>query len=148
TYRPPSLVYQTLRFSPTAPILGLYISDPTAPANLWMLNVATGACWSLTQTFHGGIPATEMVPPELVHFVSFDGRQIPAWWYRPKAASPTAPVPAIVAIHGGPELQSQPIYEWSGICQYLAQHGIGVLVPNIRGSTGYGKTYQQLIYHD
>jgi dipeptidyl aminopeptidase/acylaminoacyl peptidase len=81
---------------------------------------------------------------ELVSYPTFDGREIPAWLYRPRDTS--APVPVLLAIHGGPEAQERPVY--SPIYQYLVSRGIAVLATNIRGSTGYGKSYQRLIHRD
>src|SRR5581483_11581034 len=56
--------------------------------------------------------------------------------------------PAVLSIHGGPEAQELPAYAYAGLYQYLLNRGIAVLAPNIRGSSGYGKTYQKLIYRD
>jgi dipeptidyl aminopeptidase/acylaminoacyl peptidase len=144
----PRGVYYCLRFSPTEPILGLYVASPTGPANLHMLNYETGETWQLTRNFTGGIPLEEMVEPEVVRFPSFDGRMVPAYLYKPKGIAPGERVPVIVSIHGGPEIQELPVYAYKGMYQYLLNRGIGVLAPNIRGSVGYGKSYQKLIYRD
>lgn len=140
--------YYCLRFSPAEPILGFYVASPTGPANLRMLNYETGETWQLTRNFTGGIPVEEMVEPEVVRFPTFDGRMVPAYLYKPKGVGPGERVPVIVSIHGGPEYQELPIYQYKGLYQYLLNRGIGVLAPNIRGSVGYGKTYQKLIYRD
>lgn len=72
-----------------------------------------------------------------MRFPSFDGRQIPAFFYPAKAPGPR---PVVVWIHGGPEAQARP--EFSATIQYLTtESGISVLVPNVRGSDGYGKSY-------
>lgn len=138
--------YICLRFSPAEPILGLYVASATQPDDLHMLNVATGETWQLTHNFLGGIPLEELVEPELVRFPTFDGRTVPALLFKPKGVRPGERVPVIVSIHGGPETQELPLYK--DMYQYLLGRGIGVLAPNIRGSTGYGKTYQKLIYRD
>ncbi|MDQ3704160.1 MAG: prolyl oligopeptidase family serine peptidase [Chloroflexota bacterium] len=140
--------YSCLRFSPVEPILGLYVGSSTGPENLHMLNVATGETWQLTQNFLGGIPLEEMVEPEAVRFPTFDERTVPAYLYKPKGVQPGERVPVIVSIHGGPEIQELPVYAYNGMYQYLLNRRIGVLAPNIRGSAGYGKTYQKLIYRD
>jgi dipeptidyl aminopeptidase/acylaminoacyl peptidase len=144
----PKGVYSNLRFSPSAPLLGLYISRPVRPADLYMLNVETGKFWKLTQSFLGGIPETDMVEPELIHYPTHDGREIPAYLYRPKNGTPGTHLPVVLSIHGGPEAQELPNYAYNGFYQYLLHLGIGILAPNIRGSTGYGKTYQKLIHRD
>lgn len=144
----PRGVYYCLRFSPTEPILGLYIAPPTGPANLHMLNIKTGETWQLTHNFMGGIRVEEMVEPEVVRFPTFDRRNVPAYLYKPKHLRPGERTPVVVSVHGGPEAQELPVYLYKGMYQYLLNHGIGVLAPNIRGSAGYGKSYQKLIYRD
>ena len=89
-----------------------------------------------------------MVQPELIRYRSFDGRQIPAFLYRPRAQVTGAGIPVVLSIHGGPEAQEQPIYNYYGLYQYLLSRGIGILATNVRGSTGYGITYQKLIHRD
>jgi dipeptidyl aminopeptidase/acylaminoacyl peptidase len=83
----------------------------------------------------------------LVRFPTFDGRQIPAFYYRPKHRL-EGKMPAVLSIHGGPESQERPGWLYAGLYAWLNARGIAVLAPNIRGSTGYGKSYQKLIHHD
>jgi dipeptidyl aminopeptidase/acylaminoacyl peptidase len=78
-------------------------------------------------------------PGELVHIPSFDGKKVPAFVYKPEG---DGPFPAIIDVHGGPTSQSR--REFSPMRQYLVSKGYLVLVPNVRGSTGYGKTYMRL----
>src|SRR5256714_529310 len=80
---------------------------------------------------------------EMVSFQTFDGRDIPAWLYRPDV---DGKAPVVLSIHGGPEAQERPVYQ--PLYQYLLSRGIGVLATNIRGSTGYGKSYQRLVQRD
>jgi dipeptidyl aminopeptidase/acylaminoacyl peptidase len=101
----------------------------------------------VTDSFLGGIPEAELVEPELVHYPTFDGRSVPAWLYRPREAS--GPIPVLVSIHGGPETQERTqVTRSSPFYQYLLSRGVAVLAPNIRGSTGYGMSYQKLIHRD
>jgi dipeptidyl aminopeptidase/acylaminoacyl peptidase len=67
--------------------------------------------------------------------------EIPALFSLP-ADAPEAKTPAIVDIHGGPESQRRPSF--SAVTQYFLDRGFAVLEPNVRGSTGYGKTYTHL----
>jgi dipeptidyl aminopeptidase/acylaminoacyl peptidase len=83
------------------------------------------------------------VSPELISYPTFDGRQIPAWLYKPRKRGR---IPVVLSVHGGPQAQERPVY--NGFYQYLVSRGIAVLATNIRGSTGYGKTYQQLVSRD
>lgn len=144
----PEGVYSTLHFSPTQALLGFYISRPVGPEELYMLDVQSGEHWKLTRAFLGGIPESEMVEPELVRFRTFDGKQIPAFLYKPGEAAPDHEAPVVLSIHGGPEAQELPQYNYYGLYQYLLNRGIGVLAPNIRGSTGYGSSFQKLIHRD
>lgn len=135
-----------LALSPDGRRLAAVIGRPTRPFDLYTADLETGATTRLTDCFVEGEPAG-LVEPELVAFPTFDGRQVPAWLYRPPAAGDRSPV--LLSIHGGPEAQERPGSSTT-FCQYqyLLGHGIGVLAPNIRGSTGYGKTYQTLIHRD
>jgi dipeptidyl aminopeptidase/acylaminoacyl peptidase len=90
----------------------------------------------------GGLDPALFVSPELIRFKSFDGRMIPAFYYRPRHVD-GKPVAVLISIHGGPESQYRPAF--SGFFQYcLSELGIAVLAPNVRGSAGYGKTYLDL----
>jgi dipeptidyl aminopeptidase/acylaminoacyl peptidase len=93
-------------------------------------------------TFAGGLdaPLEELSEPEHVRFPSFDGRQIPALFYPTAGKSERAP--CVVFVHGGPEGQYRPTFQ--PIVQYLVSAGFAVLAPNVRGSSGYGKTYLHL----
>ena len=122
----------------------MLVSTPTRPANVATLELGGGALRWLT----GAAPAVDsstFIEPELLRYPTHDGRQISAYLYRPVAAGP---VPVVLAIHGGPALQERPGYSNDGLFQYLASRGVAVLAPNVRGSTGYGLTFQQLIHRD
>jgi dipeptidyl aminopeptidase/acylaminoacyl peptidase len=83
------------------------------------------------------------IRPETVAFTSTDGTTVPAYLYKPDGP---APFPVVIDIHGGPEIQAMPVPE--PLHEKLLARGIAVLVPNIRGSAGYGLRYQRLIYRD
>ena len=101
----------------------------------------------VTDSFLGGIPESELIEPELVRYPTFDGRQVPAWLYRPRNAEGKLPV--LLSIHGGPEAQERTqVTRSSPFYQYLLSRGVAILAPNIRGSTGYGMAYQKLIHRD
>src|SRR5260370_26371168 len=91
----------------------------------------------------GGITRESFVEPSLVHYLTFDEREIPAFLYVPQDRQPRE-LPVVVSVHGGPEGQSRPFF--NAVIQYLAARGYAVLEPNVRGSTGYGYEYQPL--HD
>ena len=113
----------------------------TAPAqnlNIWVWDLEKHECHQITHVARGGIPANTLVAPELIHYRSFDGRAIPAFFYRPNVDRP----PAVVHVHGGPESQALPIF--NPVIQYFVNRGYAVLAPNVRGSSGYGRTYTHL----
>jgi dipeptidyl aminopeptidase/acylaminoacyl peptidase len=94
-----------------------------------------------TQASTAGIPRETFVEPDLVHFETFDNREIPAFFSLP-ADPPEGGAPVIVDIHGGPESQRRPSF--SGLRQYFLSQGYALFEPNVRGSTGYGRTYTHL----
>jgi dipeptidyl aminopeptidase/acylaminoacyl peptidase len=96
----------------------------------------------VTAATQAGIPPDRLVEPELVAFPTFDGRDIPAFLYPPPGASPDGSRAAVVIFHGGPESQARP--ELTVDTQFLALAGYVVLVPNVRGSSGYGRAYLSL----
>jgi dienelactone hydrolase len=87
--------------------------------------------------------ARDAVGPEQIRYPSEDGTLIPAWLYRPTGRGPH---PVAVWVHGGPEAQARPQYDAQHQC--LLAHGVALLVPNIRGSSGYGRAWQTRIYRD
>jgi dipeptidyl aminopeptidase/acylaminoacyl peptidase len=117
----------------------------TEPWQVWTLDIATGeARVALTTTF--GVPTSELVEPELVRIPAPDG-DIPCFVYRPRGAR--GPFPAVLYPHGGPEGQSRPAF--SAHLTHLAalvHRGIALIVPNIHGSTGYGRAWQTAIHRD
>lgn len=115
-------------------------------SNLYEIDLKTGELIRLGQSMLGGIDLDDLVEPELIHYDTFDGQKIPAWLYKPKTGGDKFPV--VLSIHGGPESQERPQYNYNGLYQYLLNRGIAVLAPNIRGSTGYGISYQKLIHRD
>ncbi|MEW6045736.1 MAG: S9 family peptidase [Bacillota bacterium] len=142
----PEGVVGALRFSPGGRYLALMVATPRRSGELYTLRMADGRLFRLTSSMLGGIPDEDLVVPELIGYPTFDGRRIPAWLYRPAGAGPGNPAPVVLSIHGGPEAQERPTYH--PLYQYLLNRGIGVMAPNIRGSSGYGITYQRLIHRD
>ncbi len=111
--------------------------------NVVVADMRTGEVRWLTDTLAAVTAKT--VEPEVVSFLSSDGLEIPAWLYRPEG---DGPFPVVLSIHGGPEAQERPAYNYGGLYQYLVANGIAVLAPNVRGSNGYGRTYQRLVLRD
>jgi dipeptidyl aminopeptidase/acylaminoacyl peptidase len=141
----PAGVIEVLRVSPDGRMLGFLLNQPQHPAEVFILDLAAKELTQLTSSVVGGVDPADLMQPELVRFATHDDRQIPALLYRPRGSGP---FPVVLSIHGGPEAQERPDYAYSGLYQYWASRGIGVLAPNVRGSTGYGKGYQRLIHRD
>lgn len=122
--------------------MAFYVSDDTSPSNLYVTELARGSPRRLTDARNPAIDPADLVEAELVRYPSFDGLPIPALLYRPQAASPSARVPALVWVHGGPGGQSRKGY--NPTIQHLVNHGYAVLAVNNRGSSGYGKTFNHM----
>lgn len=133
-------VINGLAFSQDSQRLAISLNSATSPSDVWVWDLQPAALARWTQSEMGGLDPKAMVEPTQVRFKSFDGLEVPAWVYRPKAAGKA---PVIIDIHGGPEGQSRPMF--STRYQYWVNEiGAAVVVPNVRGSTGYGKTYVSL----
>jgi dipeptidyl aminopeptidase/acylaminoacyl peptidase len=127
-----------LEFDNTSQRLGLSFDAGNSPEDAWSLELATGKLTRWTFSEAGGLDPAGFRAPELVKFATFDGKQIPAWLYKP--AGSKGKLPVVVSIHGGPEGQS--MAHFSPMVQFwLRELGVAVLLPNVRGSSGYGKTY-------
>jgi len=119
--------------------MAFYATSDTAPPNLFVMDLGSGAISQLTDTLNPAIDQRWLVDAEVVRYRSFDEEEIPSVLYRPKFASHDHPVPALVWVHGGPGGQSRQGY--NPLMQFLANHGYAVLAVNNRGSSGYGKTF-------
>jgi dipeptidyl aminopeptidase/acylaminoacyl peptidase len=139
-----------LSFSPDGKRLALTLNSATSPSDVHVIDLAAATLARWTQSEVGGLDAATFVAPTLVRYPTFDKvdgkpRTIPAFYYKPSKpsgalASKTGKYPVVINIHGGPEGQSLPTF--SSNAQYMANElGVAMLVPNVRGSTGYGKTY-------
>jgi len=134
-------------FSPDARQLAFMRLPATRTADVWVWDRESGQAQPVTRSAHGGLPVESFAGPELIHYPTFDTlpdgtpRQIPAWLYRPHS-DPGQKTPVVVVVHGGPESQSRP--QFFQTFQYFVNHGYAVMVPNVRGSTGYGKAYSHL----
>lgn len=131
-----------LEFSPDGKQLGFSLARPNGPSDAFSVPVAGGETTRWTYSEVGGLNPASFVVPERIRFPSFDGREIPAWAYRPAGATQQKKAPVLITIHGGPESQYRPIF--SPTTQFYASEGIAVIHPNVRGSAGYGKTYLRL----
>jgi len=119
-----------------------YHTGPIAPGDLWVYDIADSKSQQLTHSLLGGVRAEDMVEPYLVHYPSKDGKwTISALVYVPYNLPRNGEHPAIVYVHGGPHAQTMNTF--NRFIQYAANQGYIVIAPNYRGSTGYGKEFQQ-----
>ncbi|MBK8167001.1 MAG: S9 family peptidase [bacterium] len=132
-----------LEFSPDGNRLALSLNTATSPADVYVVDLAAGEVERWTRSEVGGLDTGAFVAPTLIRYESFDGRSIPAFYYRPAGVPADQRLPVVVSIHGGPESQALPVF--NPAFQYLLRElQVAVLVPNVRGSSGYGKTWLQL----
>ncbi len=149
-------------------------------SDVWLYDTSARSIAQVTHSSRAGIPQTSFIEPELIRYKTFDGREIPAWYYRPQNSSAKAGLikddkvttrngtlppmittigfesagrtnlfasangnlPVIVSVHGGPE--GQEAAGFNPTYQCFLQRGYAILAPNMRGSTGYGKTFTHL----
>lgn len=136
----PRGVITGLTFADESPVLGMTIRGPTMTGDAYTYDVRRRQLTRWTTSEVGGLDSSGFVEPQLVRYTSFDQREIPAFYYRPEG---DGPFPVLVYIHGGPESQARP--RFSPLIQYLvSERNVAVLVPNVRGSDGYGKSYLRL----
>ncbi|HDL02057.1 MAG TPA: S9 family peptidase, partial [candidate division Zixibacteria bacterium] len=119
----------------------LSFSGPTQAPDCWLWNPHTEKLKQLTFSIYAGIDRKIFTEPKLIKYKSFDGLEIPAFLYLP-ADYDGKPIPFIVSAHGGPESQFQPRFIRN--YQYFMLNGFGIISPNPRGSSGYGREYQNL----
>jgi dipeptidyl aminopeptidase/acylaminoacyl peptidase len=134
----PTGIASGVEFSPDGKRIALTLNRPEAPGDVYVFEGTKLERWTFSEV--GGLDVSTFVAPERIEFASFDNLKIPAYYYRPRNV---AKAPVVVSIHGGPEGQFQPFF--NPMTQfYLVELGVAVIAPNVRGSTGYGKTFVTL----
>jgi dipeptidyl aminopeptidase/acylaminoacyl peptidase len=133
-------------FSPDGKSLAITFESTSTPRDVYTVDVATKTLTRWTEGEAGGLDPATFVPSKLIHFPTFDTgadgkrRMIPAFLYRPRGEGP---FPVVIRIHGGPESQATAWFSYTS--QYeVNELGCAVIYPNVRGSSGYGKTYLKL----
>ena len=139
---PPGTLYdywqRALAWDSRGERLAISWTASTASPNVWLW--AGGPAKQVTSAGGLGVDLGTMIEPEHVSYPTFDGRQVPALFYR--ASNAGEKPPCVVWVHGGPESQFRPSFQ--PLVQYLVSAGFAVLAPNVRGSSGCGRTYQHL----
>jgi dipeptidyl aminopeptidase/acylaminoacyl peptidase len=122
--------------------LGFRIASARSPGEIFSFDPRTGRVESWSRTELAGLDASAYAEPEAIRWKSFDGVPVSGLLYRPPASF-QGPRPVLINIHGGPESQSRPGF--LGRLNYLVQEeGVALILPNVRGSTGFGRSFQTL----
>jgi protease II len=131
--------------------LAFSLEGPQSPRDVFVYELERNSVVRYTRSEAGAVDPLQFVPAELVRFPTFDRvngkyREIPAFVYRPKDGPKDGrpgPHPVLIEIHGGPESQARP--GWDPFLQFLVREmGFVVITPNVRGSSGYGRTFLNL----
>ena len=125
-------------WSPDGRRISYTLETPTSPRDLWTVEVASGESRRLTRSMPEGGVQGRLLEPEKVAYESTDGFTIHGYLYAPRDRSRS--YPGLLWIHGGPTSHYRDTFQQH--VQYLAQRGYVVLMPNIRGSSGYGKAFE------
>jgi dipeptidyl aminopeptidase/acylaminoacyl peptidase len=134
-------ILATARFSSDGQTVALLHSSAETAQEIYTYEMRGGAIRQISQSLVGGLTEEDFVRPQLVTYPSFDGTPIAAFVYLPPNLERGSSHPAIVYPHGGPT--SQYTNGWNPRVQYLVSHGFVVIAPNFRGSTGFGRAFQE-----
>lgn len=135
-------VIGSLRF--TGPTLTYSLSNARSPGLAFAFDSSKPipTAKQLTTADTQGLDVARFAEPQLIEYRSFDGLDIPAFLYLPDNYRKGTPIPFVIIYHGGPEGQHRPTFD--PVFQYFVDRGFGVMKPNVRGSTGYGREFHQL----
>jgi len=122
--------------------LGFTLGTARTAADAYSVDATTGKVTRWTESETGGLDVSQLPDPQLIRWPSFDGNEISGFLYRPPARY-TGRRPVIINIHGGPEGQATPGFLGRSN-YYLNEMGVAIIFPNVRGSTGFGKTFVKL----
>jgi len=151
-------VIEDLKLSANGKRLGIMMTTPITPSDIYVIDIGENKDYNknnnvqkITHSLLGNIPENLLIRPDLIRYKSFDGLEISAFLYKPKEEivnNKPQKFGAILSVHGGPTAQEKPLYDYSGLYQYLANNKLAIIAPNFRGSKGYGKSFEKKIYHD
>lgn len=137
-----------LTFSGDGGKLAFTFNSSKNNSDVWLYDMKSKSLTQITKSDRAGILQESLIEPRLIKFKTFDGREIPAWYYKPLDLSHGIVLDGInsaktiISVHGGPEGQERPTF--NPLYQYYLSRGYAILATNVRGSTGYGKTYTHL----
>jgi dipeptidyl aminopeptidase/acylaminoacyl peptidase len=135
-------VISDTRFNPVTKEIVFTITSAQTPSDIYTYHTETKKLTRWTSSEVGGLNPSTFTIPSAIEFESFDKKKIPAFYYKP-AVKPGEKLPVVIQIHGGPESQYQPFF--SSFISFLNNElGVAVIAPNVRGSSGYGKSYLKM----
>jgi dipeptidyl aminopeptidase/acylaminoacyl peptidase len=136
----PNGIVADLNWAPDGAALAFTVQGPTTPPGIWLWrNGAAAQVHGEDPMAEFGIDRAGLIDPVLVEWTSFDGLRIPGWYAEPRGPAPAGGFPAVMWVHGGPAMQTRANFRPD--IQMLLSQGFAVLMPNARGSTGYGRSY-------
>ncbi|MBI4499578.1 MAG: S9 family peptidase [Gemmatimonadetes bacterium] len=139
---PASGMAQNIDWSPDGKRLSYTLQTPTRAADLYVVPVEGGQPKQLTFSDPNGVLEKQLLVPEKVTYRTFDGLVINSYLYKPRNTRPGERLPAIVLTHGGPTGQFSDNFNLHA--QFFTEQGYVMLLPNVRGSSGYGRKFEML----
>ena len=122
-----------------APRLVIKVSAFDTPGDVLLWDIGEQSARKVFASNLAGLSAADFVKPRSVRLPARDGVMLQGMLYLPKDLAPGARPPVLFDVHGGPTGQSKA--EFGGVVQYHVARGVAVFEPNVRGSTGFGRTY-------
>ncbi|GAK69504.1 peptidase S9 family protein [Agrobacterium rubi TR3 = NBRC 13261] len=138
----PNGVISYVAFTPDGQSLVFPLESVATPPSIWKLDLGNGFFEMLVGSDPIASEKTRFQEPVVQRFKSFDGLMVPALIYQPTSPPPSDGYPVLFIVHGGPEMQWKP--DFRADVQFLLSQRVMVVAPNVRGSTGYGRTFHQL----
>ncbi|MEM6627020.1 MAG: S9 family peptidase [Pseudomonadota bacterium] len=134
----------SLSCATSTPQLAIRVNGWATPGDVLVWNMETGAVAQTVTSNLAGLDADRLVRPESIRIPARDGVELQGLLYLPDASSRVddGPPPVVFFVHGGPTAQSRPSF--NGVIQYHVDRGVAVFQSNVRGSTGFGRTYVTL----
>ncbi|HEX8632364.1 MAG TPA: prolyl oligopeptidase family serine peptidase, partial [Catenuloplanes sp.] len=136
---PAGEVFDGCAFAPDGGLLCLTAQSPVQPRGVWLVDLTVGSAWALgddPMIASAPVAPRNQVAPQLCDLRSGDGLPLSGWLYRPEGDGPW---PTVISLHGGPEAQERPQY--NPLFQSLVARGLAVFAPNVRGSSGFGRSF-------
>jgi dipeptidyl aminopeptidase/acylaminoacyl peptidase len=122
--------------------MAFYFRGDMSPSDLQVMDMKNHTITRLTKSVPKELDVHDLVESQLIRYTSFDGKEIPAYLYKPKDTKAGDKLPAIILVHGGPQAQERKGF--GSLRQYIVNQGWVLLMPNVRGSSGYGKMYYSM----